>query len=187
MAQTGYRTVSGKQKGFTYIALLIAVAIIGATLAAVGQVWQTLLQRDREQNLIFIGNQFRQAIDRYYASNRRFPMNLDDLLIDSREAGIKRYLRKIFIDPMTHQAQWGLVTLQDGQIVGVHSLSEIEPLKKSGFRLANESLENKDKYSEWVFMTAVRGATQILPLSNAPAKTPTTPSPPSRRPGTFAK
>jgi len=157
IAQTGHPTVNGKQTGFTYIALLIAVAILGATLTAVGQVWHTLLQHDRENELLFIGNQFRLAFDSYYANNRRFPMRLEDLLLDDRNAGIKRYLRKIYVDPMTGHADWGLVTLDGGQLVGIHSVSEEKPLKRTGFRQSNASLEDKDKYSDWVFMTTIRG------------------------------
>ena len=158
MLLTGPNTVNGKQTGFTYIALLIGVAIIGATLAAVAQVAQTMVQRDREQELLFIGNQFRQAINRYYASNRRYPQQLEDLVLDDRNAGIKRYLRKIYFDPMTGHADWGLVKATNEQIVGVYSLSESAPLKKAGFRLTEAGLEDKDKYSEWIFMAAVRGA-----------------------------
>lgn len=178
--------MNGKQEGFTYIALLIGVAIVGATLAAVGQIWQTVLRHDRERDLIFIGDQFRLALNSYYASNRRYPAKLDELVLDNRDAGVKRHLRKIFIDPMTGRAEWGLVSLQDGEIVGVHSLSEDVPLKKKGFRLADADLEDKDKYSDWVFMTAVRGAV-FTPATPLPAKSLTTPSPLSSRPRTFFK
>ena len=169
--------MNGKQTGFTYIALLIAVAILGATLAAVGQVWHTLLQRERENELLFIGNQFRQAIDSYYASNRRFPLRLEDLLLDDRSVGIKRHLRKIFIDPMTGNTDWGLVKL-NSQLVGIYSLSEEKPLKQTGFRTRDASFDDKDKYSDWVFMTAVRG------VSNLEQKPASSPVLPLIRPGT---
>lgn len=182
-------TTNGRQAGFTYIALLIGVAIVGATLAAVGQVWQTVQRHEQEQELIFIGNQFRVAIDRYYANNRRFPMSLDDLLRDDHDAGLKRHLRKIFVDPVTRRAEWGLVTMQDGQILGVHSLSENEPLKKKGFRQVDADLKDKNKYTEWVFMSAVRGtiynpANQPSP---GPGSGPTVSSPLSSQPGSFLK
>ena len=180
--------MNGRQEGFTYIALLIGVAIVGATLAAVGQVWQTVLRHDRERDLIFIGDQFRLAINSYYASNRRYPSSLDDLVLDNRNAGVKRHLRKIFIDPMTGHAEWGLVTLPDGEIVGVHSLSEDVPFMKKGFRLADADLEDKDKYSDWVFMTAVRGGAYTpARLVPAQAKTLTSPSLLSRPPKMFSK
>ncbi len=170
-----------KQTGFTYIALLIGVAIIGATLAAVAQVTQTIVQREREQELLFIGNQFLQAINRFYASNRSYPMQLEDLVLDNHSPGIKRHLRKIYVDPMTGLAEWGMVKLGDGQIVGVYSLSEAEPLKKAGFRLTEAGLENKDKYSEWIFMAALRGAANV-PANVVPAN-PLPPNPARSNPG----
>ena len=168
--------MNGKQQGFTYIALLIGVAIIGATLAAVGEVWHTVLQGDREKELLFVGHQFQQAIDHYYASNRRYPLSLDELVLDDRTAVTKRHLRKIFVDPITGNSEWGLVKLQDGQIFGVYSLSEEKPLKRAGFQLAYVDFENKDKYSEWVFITAVRSVA-YAPARPAPGQPSTTPRP----------
>jgi hypothetical protein len=47
--------------GFTYIGLLIAVVILGVALSAVGMVWRTQMQREREQELLYIGRDFRAA------------------------------------------------------------------------------------------------------------------------------
>ena len=52
--------------GFTYIGLLILVAIMGVTLAMIGTFWHTDQQRAREQQLLFIGKQFSNAIYAYY-------------------------------------------------------------------------------------------------------------------------
>ena len=169
--------MTGRQAGFTYIAVLIAVAIVGTGLAAVGQVWQTLLQRDREKELLYVGNQFRKAIDRYYVGNRRYPLRLEDLVLDDRHPGIKRHVRKIFVDPMTGRAEWGTVKLADGQVVGVYSLSNAKPLKKAGFHAHDTHFEGKEKYSEWRFMTATIRAAQP-PTSPAPEK----PAPPATGP-----
>ncbi|MFY9328341.1 MAG: type II secretion system protein [Georgfuchsia sp.] len=152
-----------RQAGFTYIALLIAVAIISATLATVAEVTHTMVQRDREKELLFIGNQFRQALNHYYANNRRYPLSLEDLVLDDRNVGIKRHLRKIFFDPMTGKAEWGTLKMANDQIIGVYSLSEAEPLKKAGFQLTEAGLEGKEKYSEWVFTAAVSGVVNTMP------------------------
>ncbi len=159
-------TVRGRQSGFTYLAVLLAVALAGASLAAVGQVWQTVAQREKEKELLFVGNQFRRAINGYFKSNGRYPMALEDLVLDPRSAGVKRYLRKIFVDPMTGSPDWGTLKSAEGQVFGVYSLSEREPLKKANFSLLNSSFENKLKYSEWIFMATAR----VLP-SNPPATT----------------
>jgi len=55
--------------GFTYIGLLIVVAIMGVTLAAIGTFWHIAQQRAKEQQLLFIGNQFSRAISFYYQNS----------------------------------------------------------------------------------------------------------------------
>ena len=145
------------QSGFTYLAALIAVAVFGVLLAATGMVWQTAAKREKERELLFVGNQFRRAIQLYYertpgGSARRYPLSLDDLLKDSRQPSTRRYLRKIYVDPVTNRAEWGLVPAPGGGILGVYSLSEGAPIKSGNFAYADLDFENKDKYSDWKFI-----------------------------------
>jgi type II secretory pathway pseudopilin PulG len=153
-------TVPARMQGFGYIGLLILVAMMSAALAGAGEVWHTAQQREKEQELLFAGGQFRRAIAQYYANTpgkaRRYPLHLEELLKDPRHPGIRRYLRKIYLDPMTGKAEWGLVTGPGGEIYGVYSRSQDAPLKRAGFRLAEKDFEGRTKYSEWVFMPALR-------------------------------
>jgi type II secretory pathway pseudopilin PulG len=150
--QTGFQHA----RGFTYIGVLVLVAMMGIALAATGQVWYTMQQREKEAELLFIGHQFQLALNQYakHASGqlRRYPLDLEDLLKDPRQPGVQRYLRQVYVDPMTGSAEWGLITEPDGQIIGVHSLSNGEPLKKSNFARADRLFEGKVRYSDWVFM-----------------------------------
>lgn len=154
------RTVPARMRGFGYIGLLILVAMMSVALAGAGEVWHTAQQREKEQELLFAGGQFRRAIAQYYANTpgkaRRYPLQLEELLKDPRHPGIRRYLRKIYLDPMTGKAEWGLVTGPGGEIYGVYSRSQDVPLKRAGFRLAEKDFEGRTKYSEWVFMPALR-------------------------------
>ena len=156
--QAGQVPVIARVRGFTYIGVLMLVALMGIGLAAAGQVWHTLQKREKERELLFIGQQFRLALNRYARHTpgqaRRAPLRLDELLQDPRYPGVQRYLRKIYLDPMTAGAEWGLITGPDGEIYGVHSLSHDEPLKKSNFGLADRQFEGARKYSDWVFMQA---------------------------------
>jgi type II secretory pathway pseudopilin PulG len=161
--------------GFTYIGLLILVAIMGVTLAMIGTLWHTTQQRAKEQQLLFIGNQFSQAINAYYQNTpndtggaKQFPKKLEDLLQDNRYPNTIRYLRKIFADPMTGDTQWGLIKGADGGIIGVRSLSDIEPIKKSNFSKGNASFANKKHYSEWKFMYNASGNTMLASIATPP-------------------
>jgi len=163
--------------GFTYVGLLILVAIMGVTLAGIGTVWRTTQQRVKEQQLLFIGNQFSMAITAYYFNSPngmpQFPKKLEDLLLDKRYPNTTRYLRKIFTDPVTGSTQWGLINGPDGGIVGVYSKSEIAPVKMDNFPKGNERLANKKHYSEWQFTyrpsVYTAAATVAPPVDTTPA------------------
>lgn len=147
---------AARQRGFTYLALLIAVAIIGVTLAEAGVVWHTAQQREKERELLFVGDQFRLAIGHYYNAGigaaRQFPQRLDDLLRDPRQPGVVRHLRKLYYDPLTGTTEWGLVKDPNDRIVGVYSTSEEQPIKQANFNAADRDFEGKEKYSQWAFV-----------------------------------
>jgi len=156
-------TTAGRQSGFTYIGVLIGVAILGAMLASLGTVWHTMAQRDQEKELLFVGHQFRVALNRYYQNNQRYPLRLEQLVQGDNPQVVQRYLRKIYVDPMTRQANWALVTQIDGQIVGIYSLLDKAPIKKAGFRPQDSDFNQKNKYHEWLFM--VDGQTAAVGLA----------------------
>ena len=144
------------QRGLTYLALIFAVAVLGLTSAAVSELWSTAQRRDKERELLIVGNQFRQAIGRYYEASpggaKKYPNSLEDLLKDNRQLVAHRHLRKIYPDPITSKAEWGLVQAPTGGVMGVHSLSEQKPLKSANFEPRDKELEEKEKYSEWKFV-----------------------------------
>lgn len=151
--------------GFTYIGLLLLIAMMGIALTRVSELWQTAQKREKEQELLYIGNQFRRALAMYSANGGGYPQRLEDLLKDPRTPGVRRYLRRIYRDPITGSAEWGLVKSGGNFITGVHSLSVEQPLKQTGFRPADREFEGKKKYSEWVFSFA---PTQGTPAATAP-------------------
>jgi len=145
-----------RQAGFTYLALLFTVAIASMVLAATGTLWSVEAQREREVELLFVGNQFRQAIRSYYEQSpgmqKRYPMSLDELVTDNRYLGVKRHLRQIYMDPITGRSEWGMLMAPEGGIMGVHSLSDQKTIKRSHFLLRDATLEGKNMYSEWHFV-----------------------------------
>jgi type II secretory pathway pseudopilin PulG len=147
--------------GFTYVGLLITIALMTSALAVVAPVWEVASRRNKEAELLFIGGEFRRALVAYAkfgASDAdRYPKTLDDLVKDPRFAGSRRFLRKVYRDPITESSDWGLQRDGLGGIVGVFSKSEKEPLKQANFSGADKDLEGKTKYSEWLFTDKPRG------------------------------
>ena len=141
--------------GFSYISLMIFIAISGIALAGVGVVSSQDQQREREKELLFIGEQFRQAIGSYYESTpniiKQYPTKLEDLLLDNRLPNVKRHLRKLYKDPITNDSNWGL-EMQQSKIIGIYSLSEVKPIKKKGFPILYEKFSDFSKYSDWKFI-----------------------------------
>ncbi len=164
------------ERGFTFLGLLILIVIMGAGLAATGALFSHEAQRDKERELLFVGNQFRAAIESYYRRSpgvSAYPKKLEDLLEDSRFPMPVHHLRRLYVDPMTGKAQWGLVQAPDGTgIIGVYSLSPKAPIKTGNFDLRDQTFEDKKHYSEWQFVylppRPAQGATQDAPKSPAP-------------------
>ena len=158
------------QKGFTYLTAMFIVAILTGGLALVGEVWHTAALREKESELLYVGNQYRRAIERYYLNGpRQYPPNLSDLLKDPRKSGAERYLRQTYLDPITGQQDWGLVKAPDGGIMGVHSLSEARPLKSAGFKPQDKDFEVTAKYSEWKFIYIPPPQLAPQPVAKPPA------------------
>lgn len=159
------------QAGITYLAVLWFVAFLGVALAAGAEVWHTTLRRDQEAQLLFVGDQYRQAIGRYYEKTpgagkpathqakvkKQFPASLDDLVRDPRQPGVMRHLRRLYPDPVTGQPEWGLVAAPGGGIMGVYSLSETRPVKQRGFAARDRAFQDQDSYAQWQFIYQPRG------------------------------
>jgi len=147
-------SAGSRQRGFTLAGALILIAVLGGGMAAYGELASHAAQREKEQELLFIGNQFRQAIGAYYERTpggaKRFPQKLEDLLEDKRYPMPQRYLRRMYADPMTGKPQWGLIPAQDGGIMGIHSLSESQPIKLA-FIGRDGTLAGTGRYSDWTF------------------------------------
>lgn len=149
------------QRGFTYIGMLLIVAVMGTGLAAFGQLYSQAAQREKERELLFIGNQFRDAIAGYYnksPGNKVYPKTLDELLEDKRLPMPQHHLRKLFRDPMTGSTDWGLVEVPGGSgFMGVYSRSEQTPIKSANFSTKDQAFEGAEHYTNWMFAYSPTG------------------------------
>ena len=160
-------------QGFTYVGLLILVAIIGIASAATVQTGAILQRRAAEEELLEIGNEFRNALISYAnatpVGQHRAPRSLQDLVKDPRFPNPRRHLRKIYADPITGKEEWGVIEALDGSgIVGVHSLSKAKPIKIGNFAFPFHDFAGKESYGDWRVMPVSHSALPSNRLSTSP-------------------
>ena len=144
--------VKAGQRGFTYLGFLLFVAIAGAGLAAYSELASHTAQREKEAELLFRGEQYREAIASYYKKEQRYPKALAELLEDKRYPMPVRHLRRLYREPITGQDEWGLVEAPEGGVMGVYSPSEDEPIKSGNFSPKNQEFADSPKYADWKFV-----------------------------------
>ena len=92
-----------RQDGYIVFGIAVALIVLGIFMGMAVPLWQKVMQREREQELIFRGYQYMQAIELY---QRKFPgaypPNLD-ILVD------QKFLRKAYKDPMTEDGEWRFI------------------------------------------------------------------------------
>jgi hypothetical protein len=133
--------------------VLFAIAIMASGLALIGELWHTSLLREKEADLLHIGNAYRRAIMLYYESTpmRQYPRQLEYLVKDNRFPATRRYLRKLYPDPITG-GEWGTMRGPDGGIMGVYSVAPGTPLKSANFRLVNTGFAGASRYADLKFL-----------------------------------
>ncbi|HEX6267622.1 MAG TPA: type II secretion system protein, partial [Burkholderiales bacterium] len=143
----------------TLLGMLLVIGVMGAGLAAYGQIASHAAQREKEAELIFRGRQYREAIESYYRKEQTYPSSLGELLSDNRYPSAVRHLRRLYADPITGKAQWGLMQTPDGNgIMGVYSTSEQAPIKTGNFGRANQHFAEAKSYKDWQFFHSPAGA-----------------------------
>jgi type II secretory pathway pseudopilin PulG len=165
--------------GVLLIGLLIALAIGSIALMAGVDLWSSYRTRERETQLLFVGDQYRRAIRSYYfaapsGTPRVLPQSFAELLHDDRYALPLRHLRRIYPDPVTGNPDWGELRV-DGRLSAVFSLSEQKPMKQAGFAPLYENFAEQDHYKGWVFgfVSPPRSASvATAPSTPVPERTP---------------
>ncbi len=155
--------------GFSYIGVLITLAIVGLGLSGAAVLWQFQAQRANELALLEIGEAYRLAIGRYYEATpgqiKAFPLTLEALLEDKRFPKIQRHLRQAWPDPFYPKQPMRLI-LQQGQIVGVASQSTLAPIRAQGYLDVESGFAAAKSYQAWQFIytpnTLAELETQVL-------------------------
>lgn len=159
-----------RQHGFTYLGLLFALALAGAVLAQIGQHWSGVMQRERERELIFRGQQIAAAIASYRAATGvtapAWPRGFDDLLEDRRTAVPQRHLRQAFADPFTGQPDWVPMRDEDGGWKGVHSRVDLPASIRFGLEFQGQGAR-RTKLSDHLFVALPKASAASAPVPAA--------------------
>jgi len=173
-----HRYVSG-ERGSALVLVLLAVVVLGLGVGIAGSTWSTIVQRSREQELFWRGDQIRKGLEGFYNVKHggaigMYPNSLEELVKDPRSATAKRHLRKVYLDPMTGEDF--VLIKEGGRIKGVKSASTKTPFRQEGFPEDYAEFEGATSYDQWEFVyvppktSAKRGATPPATSKEAEAK-----------------
>jgi type II secretory pathway pseudopilin PulG len=153
-ARAGRRSAPGRTAGFTYLGVLFLLAILGVGAAAAAILHSLEQRRAREAELLFAGDAYRRAITAYHSANAAapapYPRDLSSLLRDPNALQVRRFLRRLYPDPMTG-GEWGLVRDAQGGIRAVYSLASGAPIKRANFAAAEAAFAAAKSYADWRF------------------------------------
>ena len=99
----GRRVLQADHQGYAMVALLVAISIMSIALSVALPAWSAIAKREREDELIFRGEQYARAIALYqrrYAN--AFPPSVDVLVQ-------QRFLRRRYKDPMTADGEFQMI------------------------------------------------------------------------------
>lgn len=92
------------EAGYSMVALMVAVTIMTILVAMALPMWSQRMQREKEEELIFRGWQYAEAIRVFQQRHGRLPTRLNELIeVEPRS------IRQLWKDPMTEDGEWGIV------------------------------------------------------------------------------
>src|ERR1700757_4034265 len=92
--------------GYGLLLMMMAITLLLVSLTVALPSIYTEAQRDREEELIFRGNEYARAIALFHSRFGRYPNSVDDLL--KKTNGV-RFLRRAYKDPMMKSGAWRLI------------------------------------------------------------------------------
>jgi len=92
------------EAGYNLVVLLVAITVLNILIAASLPLWSRIIQHDKEEELIFRGLQYAEAIRVFHIRFQRAPVRLEELL----EAK-PRCIRQLWKDPMSDDGKWKIL------------------------------------------------------------------------------
>jgi type II secretory pathway pseudopilin PulG len=115
--------------GYAMVALLVTLAVMSVILGMVMPVWRTVVQREKEEELIFRGRQYARAIQLYQRKfAAAYPASVD-VLVEGR------FLRKKYTDPMSKSGEFEILyqgTLAQRQAASMAGRGATSPGMRAG-------------------------------------------------------
>ena len=102
------RTVAQlRQRGYNLVALMVFVTVLNVFAAAGLEAWSHMMRRQREEELIFRGLQYAEAIRVFQQRFGRYPSRLEELVeVEPRS------IRQLWTDPFNEDGGWQLILAQ---------------------------------------------------------------------------
>lgn len=113
------------QRGMTYVFFLWFILIYGILLGSYIEVTSTQAKRLKEQDFIYTAELYVKALENYYKDKQILPTDIKQLLCDGATYPCKRYLRKIYKDPLTNQ-DFVYIYDEQKQIIGIKTQAQNE-------------------------------------------------------------
>jgi len=83
--------------GYNLVLLMVMVTVMNIMLAKAAPVWSHLIQREKEESMIFRGLQYAEAIRVFYTRYNQWPQKLEDL---TKDKGKGRTIRQLWNNPL---------------------------------------------------------------------------------------
>ena len=93
-------------RGYALLLVMMVVTLLLVSLTAALPSVYMEAQREREEELIFRGNEYVRAIGFYHARFARYPASVDELV--KKTNGV-RFLRRAYKDPMSKNGKWRFI------------------------------------------------------------------------------
>ena len=106
-----------KQAGYTLLMVVFMVASMLILAAAASQSVLTQGRREKEEEMVWRGQQYARAIGLYYRKFGKYPTKVDDLV---KQTNGVRFLRQAYTDPMNKDdGSWRFIYVgPNGQLIG---------------------------------------------------------------------
>ena len=111
---TGKTAAAGRknEKGYVLLVFVMFSALLVAGLSAIIPQVAFEGQREKEEELLFRGQQYQRAIQLFFRKFGRYPNSLEEL----EETNGIRFLRKAYLDPITKENDWRLIHIGPGGV-----------------------------------------------------------------------